>query len=221
MVPGVAMLQYINALEKVTSIFSVDRLTAQRRRRIARALVELHKNLDVVLANARLILKHKPDDLGIVEVDVSLLEKQLGALAETQRLLSTAPLQSVLRIKWKPSPRLSVISEGKGYVLALALAAFYGLLPDEAAEAEVNNYAIRRLRQEHSLDPDWAGPYDASSGHISMAEGFDEVKDGEQIVVFATPEHYHQAVRRVAELKRLTEKLRQFIAREFQVEELP
>ena len=215
------MLEYINALEKLTSIFSVDRLTAQRRRRIARALVELHANLEAVLANARLILKHKPDDLGVVEVDISLLEKQLGALAETQRLLSIAPLQSVLRIKWKPWPRFCVISEGKGHVLALALAAFYRLLPDEPAEAQVNDYTIRRLCQENPEDRDWAGVYDASSGHMSLAEGFREAKDGEQVIVFATPQHYRQALRRVAELKKLSEKLRQFIAREFEAEELP
>jgi len=132
------MLEYLNALEKLTSIFSVERLTAQRRRRIARALVELHDNLELVVRNARLILKHKPDDLGVVHVDVSLLERQVGTLAETRRLLSTAPLRSVLRIKWKPWPRFCVLSEGKGYALALALGAFYGLVPEARAEAQMN-----------------------------------------------------------------------------------
>jgi hypothetical protein len=216
------MLQYIEALAKLSAIFSESRLTHQRRLKIARALVQLHENLDEVLANARLILKNKPDDFGGIEVDISLLEKQVRALLETQRLLSKAPLRSVLRIKWKPLPRFRAVSEGKGYILVLALGAFYRLLPNAKAEAEVNAYSLQQFRKDNPGDTDWPGIFDADQkgGLVPFEEGLREVSDGERVPVLGTPRQYREAKQRVAELSRLAEDLREFISREFKPEEL-
>ena len=56
---------------------------------------------------------------------------------------------------------------------------------------------------------------------MSLAAGLREAKDGEEVLVCATPEHYREALARVAELDSLREKLRQYIAQEFKPEELP
>jgi hypothetical protein len=56
------VIEVFNVIEKLTSILSVERLAAQRRRRIGRALLDLHGTLETVLANAQHILARKPEN---------------------------------------------------------------------------------------------------------------------------------------------------------------
>jgi hypothetical protein len=216
------MFDFLGALAKLSSIFSAGHLTHQRRRKIAKALVQLHENLDEVLANAHRILKKKPDDLGILRVDASIVERQVAALLEAQRLLSTAPLRNVLRIKWKPLPKFRAINEGKGSALVLALAAFYHLRPKAKAEAEIQSYSLKQFREQNPGNDEYLGPYDPdqASSLVPFEEGLREVHDGATMVVLATPQHYREAKQRVAELAIIAKDLRKFISLEFKPEEL-
>lgn len=229
------MLEFLGVLEKVSSILSVDRLAAARRRRIAKALVQLHESLREVVQNAHLLLENKPDDMGGAAVDLPLLERQVAALTEVKRLLSTEPLRSVLPVKWKPWPKFTRISEGKGYVLTLALASFYGLQSGEDAKAEVNDYQVQVCGGQHPQDPkgSWenAGIFedDKVEGEDSLRAGLRDLRRGyglipfqekESVPIWATPRQYQEAVERVKKLTELTENLRALIATEFRIEEL-
>jgi hypothetical protein len=212
------VIEVFTVSEKLTSILSVERLAAQRRRRIGRALLDLHGTLETVLANAQHILARKPDEFGTVSTEIEFVEAQVRALEEAKRLLTMAPLNGVLRIKWEPFPRFLEITGGKGQTLILALAAFYQVRPTQIAEAEVTNQIVKE-NERLGLEDEGAA-LDAGMRYVSFAAGLREARDGEQVLICATPQHYRAAQARVAELRKLTDKLRRYIAQEFKPEEL-
>jgi hypothetical protein len=212
------MLEYIEAIQQLSSVLSVQRLNNRRRRRIARALVELHEAVVVALSDARFMLKLKPDEFGVVRVGISVLEKQVGTLAEIRRLMSSDPIRSILQIKWRPWARFNVLSEGKGNILTLTLADFYHLRPTELAEAEVDRYALKILRTSNP-EMEESGFYE-DGPKPSLLSALRDVDDDEDVILFATPKHRREARETVAELTKLNENLRMLIAREFKPEEL-
>jgi hypothetical protein len=203
----------------LASFFSVERITAHRRRKIGRALVQLHESLLTVVANADNLLESKPDKDGAAAVEVTLVEMQARALAETRRLLSVAPLRSILQVKWKDLPELKRIETGKGTLFAVALGAFYGLQGSNDADAEYLRYHRKSIGDEDSFVALLKG-VDTESFSSAIIEMKSDSYLEEVMFLYSTPRQYSDAKKNVDKLKLLTESLRKFIGKQFAPEEV-